>query len=183
MGSLLDAVGALVIGGMFLVTMFTAQFNVRSIGSDSNMELTLIEMSEKVVDNVNSYLSKVGLGVVGTDKISVASPNSFEFKGKDNILDPTYTILVVQEAYDDAEKGYPFKIYRNGSLELGPFYLADSLRITYYDIDEVITYTRENIRSIKVEMEFTYDIYSSGVRNKKIRNKITFWKYFDNLYI
>ncbi len=183
MGHLLDAIGALVIGGMFFITMFNSMFDVRSAGHDLIVQLALNKVSEDVVNGLDSlYLAKVGAGIP-TDSIAIFESGSkrFEFRGRMSVFSSIDTIEVVQE--DSTDLGYPFKVYRNGILELGPFWLSDSLKFTYYDIDENETSIPDSVHSMKVEMEFTYDMYSSGTGKRKIRKRLTFWKYFRNLYL
>lgn len=183
MGSMLDVLGALVVSGMILVSIFTAMFNVNFLGHDLNMEYTLIKDSERLITGIDSlYLAKVGSGMGTSTGILEATPTKFRFEYK---VSPQSTITeeicIIQEA--QTENGFPFKIYRNNNTELGPFWLADSLKLTYYSKSGNVTTFIDSIRSIEVKMNFTYDYLSSGLRGRNIRYETVFWRYFKNLYL
>jgi len=183
MGSMLDAIGALVIGGMILISIFNTMFNVNFLGYDLNMEFQLMKTSEQIVAGIDTlYLAKVGSGMGTSTGIKVATPINFKYQYK---ATPQATVAdeinIVQEA--KATNGYPLKVYRNGKLELGPFWLADSLKFIYYSKSGNVTTNVDSVRSVRVRMNFTYDYLSSGQGGRKIRYDTTFWRYFENLYL
>ena len=191
MGSLLDAIGAAVIGSLLLISMFNAIFNVQAIGQNIKMLVTLYDVSDKVTSVIESYLSKVGLDVDTTSAIiGAAAPDSFKFLGKmslDTLLAVDTFLIVDGDSIPD--KGYPLRLLRNDSLKLGPFYLSDTLKFTYYTGNDdslafpIAQVYRDSIRYVKVEMEFSFDRFSTDPEKRKIRHRITFWKYFKNLYL
>jgi hypothetical protein len=183
MGSMLDAIAALVIGGMILISIFNTMFNVNFLGHDLNTEFSLMKTAEQIVAGIDTlYLAKVGSGMGTSTGILEATSNKFKFEHK---VSPESTdedeICIVQETKDT--NGYPLKVYRNDTLELGPFWLADSLKFTYYTKSGNVTTNLDSVRSVKVKMNFTYDYLSSGQSGRKVRYDTTFWRYFENLYL
>ena len=195
MGSLLDALGAVVIGGLFLVAMFNALSNVQAVGYNTNIQTTLNEISERVISGTidddtgetipgisNGYLSKVGAGI---DSLAVllATDSTFQFRIKDSVSASIDTILIYKE--NDS-----LKLMRNGSMEFGPFELSqnsDNLKFTYYDVNEnEITSTQDSlsyIRSVRIDIEFFANTYRGDSDKRVINNKIVLWQYFKNLYL
>lgn len=184
MGSMLDAIGALVVGGMVLISIFTAMFNVNSLGHDLNMEYALMKNAERVVAGIDSvYLSKVGLYLgEGTHAIVKADSNEFEFIYKVSPASVNEDSILFF-CGDSTENGFPFEIKRNSNTELGPFWLVEKAKFDYYDKYDNITASLDSISSIQVDMNFTYDFYSSGSSGANVRYKTIFWKCFKNLYL
>ena len=152
MASILDVIGAAIVGSLVLLMMFTALFNMQVINYNTQIQVNLSQMSEdlitgRTVGSVNylgleTYLSKVGAGVPETtDPIIEATSNSFKFLGKVNSTSSISTFYIVQE--DSTSNGYPLYVYQDdmttGNQILGPFWLAVPLEITYYDIDNIST--------------------------------------------
>ena len=152
MASLIDVIGAAIVGSLVLLMMFTALFNMQVINYNTQIQVNLSQMSEdlitgRTVGSVNylgleTYLSKVGAGVPeATDPIIEATSNSFKFLGKVNSTSSINTFYIVQE--DSTSNGYPLYVYQDdlttGNQILGPFWLAVPLEITYYDIDNIST--------------------------------------------
>lgn len=198
MGSLLDALGAVVIGGLFLVAMFNALSNVQAVGYNTNIQTTLNEISERVISGTidddtgeiipgisNGYLSKVGAGI---DSLAVllATDSTFQFRIKDSVSASIDEILIYKE--NDS-----LKLMRNGSMEFGPFELSqnfNSLKFTYYDEEnDSISFpiatqsSRDDIRSVRIDIEFFANTYRGDIDKRSINNKIVLWQYFKNLYL
>ncbi len=195
MGSLLDALGAVVIGGLFLIAMFNALSNVQAVGYNTNMQTTLNEISERVISGTidddtgetipgisNGYLSKVGAGI---DSLAVllATDSTFQFRIKDSVSASIDIILIYKE--NDS-----LKLTRNGSMEFGPFELSqnsNNLKFTYYDVNEnEITSPQDSlsyIRSVRIDIEFFANTYRGDIDKRAINNKIVLWQYFKNLYL
>jgi len=183
MSSLLDTLGALVLGSLFILTVYNATFNVQATAYDSRQQITLTKVTEEVVDALDDhYLNQVGAGVAN-NQIIIAEPSRFKFRGifPDDTSEIVSVEIVAGEFVD--EKGYPLRVYRDDILEMGPFWLAESLKLTYYDRNEEETTDRTQIHSVKVEMEMFYDSFSQESGSSVLKNKIVFWEYFKNLYL
>ena len=201
MASLLDVIGAAIVGSMVLLMMFTSLFNMQVINYNTQVQTNLSQMSEdlitgRTVGSVNylgleTYLSKVGAGVPNTlDPILEATSISFKFLGKESSTSSIHsTFYIVQE--DSTSNGYPLFVYQDdmttGNQILGPFWLADPLAITYYDSNDHIVPTPDSnhdlIRSAKVDLMFFFNTHQPDIDKKLLRHNIVLWKYFKNLYL
>lgn len=198
MSSILDVIGSVLIGGLILLTIFNALSNVQVFSYNTQLQISLNKMSEDLITGrkvngedypgLTRYLSKVGAGVpTGTTAILEATSNSFRFFGQMSVSSSIRMIYIVQES--QTSEGYPIYVYNSdmSTSELGPFWLADSLNLTYYDVNNTIitlpNSNRDLIRSIKVDLIFFYDTLHPDIDKRIIRHRIVFWRYFKNLYL
>jgi type II secretory pathway component PulJ len=79
MTSLLDAIFATSIGGLFLITIFTTLFNLQASSQDTTFHVTLNNAAEVQYQEIDNCLGKVGAGVY-SGQILVAEPDSFVSK-------------------------------------------------------------------------------------------------------
>ena len=198
MASLLDVIGATIVGSMVLLLMFSALFNIQAINYNTNIQTNLSQMSEDLITGrtigstnylgLETYLSKVGAGVAETtDPIIESTSNSFKFLGQINPTSSISTFYFVQETL--TSDGFPLYVYQNdmSNPTFGPFWLADSLEINYFDVnDNIIASPNSNhglIRSVEINFTFFYNTYQPDVDKRLIRHTIVLWKYFKNLYL
>lgn len=196
MASLLDVIGAAIVGSLVLLMMFSSLFNMQVINYNTQIQSNLSQMSEDLITGrsvgstnylgLETYLSKVGAGVPETtDPIIEATSNSFEFLGKVNSTSSISTFHFVQEAL--TSDGYPLYVYQDGSQILGPFWLADSLDITYYDVSNNLVSSPDSnhgsIRSVEVSLSFFYSTHQPEIDKRSLTHNIVLWKYFKNLYL
>ena len=198
MNALLDAMGATIIGAMFMLTIMTSLFTIQALSANYQRQITLVDQTERVTSILDYYyLSAVGAGLLGAPiVITEATPTSFIFNGE---LDNTISIIELSRgAFDDTLGTYPLSVLVDNIVNYGPIWLSssqdgtlDGLNITYYDEGEsIISYTslasqtqRNEVRSIMVELNFFYETYRSDIRATDNSHRITFWKYFTNLYL
>ena len=198
MSSLLDILGATIAGTVVLIMIFSALFNIQVISHNTQLQISLSQMSEDLITGrkigttyylgLESILSKVGAGVPeATDPIIEATSNSFKFLGRSNPSSAISTFYFIQES--ETSDGFPLYFYQDDMSNhiSGPFWMADSLAILYYDqSNNLISSPNSNhsdIRSIKVELPFFYNTYRSDIDKKFIKHNVVFWKYFKNLYL
>ncbi len=198
MSSLIDVMGATIVGSLVLLMIFGALSNMQVVSYNTQLQISLTQMSEDLITGrkvgnldqpgLESILSKVGAGVPeGTDPIIEVTSKSFKFLGQTNPTSSISTFYFVQE--DSTSNGFPLYVYQNNMTNsiLGPFWMADTLAITYYDVnDNLITSPGSNhglIRSIEVSLTFFYDTHRSDIDKRFLRHSIVFWKYFKNLYL
>ena len=198
MSSLLDVLGATVVGSMVLLMIFTSLFNMQVISYNTQLQIGLTKMSEDLITGrkignidypgIESILSKVGAGVsTSTDPIIEATSISFKFLGQINPTSSVSTFYFVQES--GTSEGFPLYVYQNDMSNqiIGPFWMADTLEITYIDMNNNIVNTPDSnhdlIRAIEVNLTFFYDTYQSDIDKRLVRHNIVFWKYFKNLYL
>jgi len=180
MSSILDVLGAMITGSIILLMMFSALFNIQVISYNTQLQISLSQMSEDLITGrkigndhylgLESFLSRVGAGVPDSLAIIEATSTSFKFLGRSN------TSSAISS---------PLYVYKDDMVNhiSGPFWLADPLSLTYYDENENPTLNIADIRSIKVDITFLYNTYRSDIDKKLIKHNIVFWKYFKNLYL
>ena len=198
MSSLLDVLGATVVGSMVLLMIFTSLFNMQVISYNTQLQIGLTKMSEDLITGrkignidqpgIESILSKVGAGVsTSTDPIIEATSISFKFLGQINPTSSVSTFYFVQES--GTSEGFPLYVYQNDMSNpiIGPFWMADTLEITYIDMNNNVVSTPDSnhdlIRAIEVNLTFFYDTYQPDIDKRLVRHNIVFWKYFKNLYL
>ncbi|MEA2095922.1 MAG: hypothetical protein U9P73_04415 [Candidatus Cloacimonadota bacterium] len=198
MSSLLDVLGATVVGSMVLLMIFTSLFNMQVINYNTQLQIGLTKMSEDLITGrktgnidqpgIESILSKVGAGVsTSTDPIIEATSISFKFLGQINPTSSVSTFYFVQES--GTSEGFPLYVYQNDMSNpiIGPFWMADTLDITYIDMNDNVVNTPDSnhdlIRAIEVNLTFFYDTYQPDIDKRLVRHNIVFWKYFKNLYL
>ena len=200
MSSLIDVLGATVAGSLVLLMIFGALSNMQVISYNTQLQISLTEMAEDMITGrklgtedqlgLESILSYVGSGVItGQASILEATSNSFKFVGKTNPNSPLRTFYLVQE--DQTSDGFPLYVYQDvmtpNNHILGPFWLADSLAIKYYDVSSTLivdpSINYDLIRSIEVNLTFFYDTHRPDIDKRLLKHNIVFWKYFKNLYL
>ena len=200
MASLLDVIGAAIVGSLVLLMMFTALFNMQVINYNTQIQSNLSQMAEDLITGrtvgtanylgLETYLSKVGAGVPETtDPITEATSISFKFLGKVNSTSSISTFYLIQEALTG--NGYPLYVYQDdmstGNHILGPFWLADSLEISYYDVSNNLISSpdsnRDLIRSAEINLLFFHNTHIPDIDKRSISHNIVLWKYFKNLYL
>ncbi len=198
MSSMLDVIGATIAGSVVLLMIFSALFNIQVISYNTQLQISLSQMSEDLITGrkvggldqpgLESILSKVGAGVPSaTDPIIEATSNSFKFLGRTNLTSSISTFHFVQES--QTSNGFPLYVYQNDMSNpiSGPFWMADSLLISYYDVNNSIISSpgsnHDLIRSVEVNLTFFYNTHQPDIDKRFIRHNIVFWKYFKNLYL
>jgi len=194
MSALIDAIGALVIGGLLLLIMINTLFNIHSQAVDIEQQLILSQISENITRIITGYLSLAGAGESG-----VILDSTGVHRLKFNASDSTYTsdlrtFDIIQG--DSTQFGFPLVVNVDDVRELGPFYLSEEMEITFFDEnDNHIVLTNglvpsgnlDDIRYIRLELEFFYDAFSSndvpGWIREDPKNHIILWRYFINMYL
>ena len=180
--AILEAIGATVIGGIFILTMITAIINIHAIGVNTNQQIELVEISEDVVSVVETYLSLVGAGVADSAIISTQD-TSFTYSYADSVGGTRH---IVNMAQIDEGGSKQLAVYADGSTTpvLGPFELSDyGVQFTYYDVNDNPNPADSLVRYIQMVMEFQYDTFRDDIDRRYIRHRIQIWKYFKNLYL
>ncbi|MCK4955986.1 MAG: hypothetical protein KAS49_00010 [Candidatus Cloacimonetes bacterium] len=198
MNALLDTLGATIIGAMFMLTVLTSMHSIQAMSHNTHLAITLVNITEKVSALLDyHYLSAVGTGLSpGSSVITEATATKIAFTGELN--GTLRTIEFIREDFDNTLKGYPIIVEVDNVADYGPFYSSNSndgslsgMNITYYNSNDVeipiaelnTQINRNDIRSIRVEMELFYNTYRRDLQAIDIKHRITFWKYFTNLYL
>ncbi|MFO7896247.1 MAG: hypothetical protein R6U84_04875 [Candidatus Cloacimonadales bacterium] len=196
--ALLDALGATVVGAMFMLTILTSTFNIQAMSANYQRKIQLVDQTERITSILDYYyLSAAGAGLTNTAAvISEATATSLVFRGE---LDGTMSTIALQrDAFDTDKEAYPLVVRVDGTINYGPFWVTNSndgtlagMNIAYFDENEsAITYSdlgnqvhRNRIRMVRVELELFYETYRRDLRAIDLKHQITFWKYFTNLYL
>lgn len=199
MGSMLDVIGALVIGGMFIITMMTSIFKIQQLSYNSNMLTTLNKTSELVTRVIDyEYLARLGNGL--KDKSSIiteANDTTFTFRYKKATA--IIPVSMQLRTHTTISNIYNFGVYVNSSAtpSLGTFLLeakntgtgAKKSIFTYYNENDARIMTPNDslqyIRSMRLSLYFVYEgrLTGAGVGvDKRYRNQIYLWKYFNNMW-
>ncbi|HPR17409.1 MAG TPA: hypothetical protein PLD62_04110 [Candidatus Cloacimonadota bacterium] len=198
MNSLLNTLGATVVGSMILLMVFGALMNMQTLNYNMQQQVILSGIAENLLSGrtiagvsysgLDSYLSKVGAGVsASTDPIIEAYSSNFKFRGK---LSPYSGISIIQIISKNPVNGiYPLYVYVDDMVNpvSGPFWLADPLNINYYDVNNSEIYSPNSnhnaIRSCKFTFNFTFETLRPDIDKRLVRYPTVVWKYFKNLYL
>ncbi|HCX73939.1 MAG TPA: hypothetical protein DHM37_09495 [Candidatus Cloacimonas sp.] len=188
MTAILETIWATVVGGMLIVSILSGLFTIQTTAMNLEMQVSLNDISEEVTSILNNeILARVGSGVdPDSTMITTAKSNEFEFKGRLAQETAVATIKLVQE--DSTASGYPLKVYQNGSLIMGPFWLSDSLEVNYYKADDTelrspVTTCTDSIRYARIKLDF----FQKGINKENfevnLKSQIVLWQYFYNMFL
>jgi len=194
MSALIDAIGALVIGGILILTMVNSIFNIHAQSVDIEQQLILSQISENIAKIVTGYLSRAGAGETGSIMDSTGV-HRLKFSASDSTYTSTLKTFDIIQG-DSTQFGYPLEVYVDNVKELGPFYLSEEMTITYFDGNNnvinlvngmVPSANLGNLRNMRLELEFFYDAFSPpdipSLTREEPKNRIVLWRYFINMYL
>jgi len=192
MSSLIDAIGALIIGGLLLLIMINTLFNIQAQSVDIEQQLILSQVSENIARIISGYLSLAGAGEGGA-VLDSTGIHRLRYIANDTTFTSTLKTFDIVQG-DSTQSGFPLEVYVDGNRELGPFFLSEAMEITYFDEnDNEIALTNgfvpnpDIVRYIRLEFEFFYDAFSPpdipGWLRDDPKNRIVLWRYFINTYL
>jgi len=186
--SLIDAISAVVTGGLILVAIFTSLFNVQASSHNITFLVTLLDFTNVQLNEIESCLGKLGVDVEDP-KIIAAEPERIAFRSRWSLFADTTTssVNIIELSLGDSTAyGRPVIITQNDSLIQGtqaPLFL-DALRFTYFDANEHIIVSPadslEYIRMVRIDLEFQR---TGATMERDIKAKFTSWKYLKNMYL
>ena len=191
MTSMFDIMLSVFIGGMLIISMFTAMSTIQSHAINQKIAMTLLTNSRGYAKILKGYyLANIGIGHSGNPLIS-ASSNSFRFWSR--ITDPVTgnnTDMDVTIGDVSSSGNHFLLVYRNGNTSLrlyGPFKLdSTGLQIRYYDEDDNLltgSFSLSEIRSVEIGFYVESEGISLNVNTpKNITNYVYLKKYIINLY-
>jgi len=194
MSALIDAIGALVIGGLLLLIMINTLFNIHAQSVDIEQQLILSQISENIARIIGGYLSLAGAGESGSI-IDSTGVHRLRFAANDTTFTSVLRTYDIVQG-DSTQFGFPLEVFVDGNRELGPFYLSEEMQITYFDENDnnivltnglVPSVNLDDIRYIRLEFEFFFDAFSPadipGWLRDDPKNHIVLWRYFINMYL
>lgn len=190
MQSILDIIGATIIGGMLMITMFTALITIQENNLVLKGEMQVINDLEYISSIIDTYcLDKIGYELPGsTEAFTKATGDKVWLHTKLEDGDNSIYFMQIETDSEDEDRGYPMYIRITGKPNIGPIYLASPLSFTYFDVngntiasDVLATAAgRAQIRAIEIVLSVFHGEYNS--ENMRARS-LAFRKYFPNLAI
>ncbi|MDP8322574.1 MAG: hypothetical protein RAO94_09520 [Candidatus Stygibacter australis] len=190
MQSLLDIIGATIIGGLLMVTMFTSMITIQENNMILKGEMQIITELEYISNMIDDYyMDKIGYELPSTtEAFPVADQNEVWFNAKLDDGDNNIYLVKISTSGEVLPYGYPMNIVVTGLPDVGPIYLADNLVFAYFDVsgNEIDSATlasepgRATIRSIQIEMVVYQGEYNTDTMRART---LVFTKYFPNLAI
>jgi hypothetical protein len=190
MQSLLDIIGATIIGGLLMVTMFTSLITIQENNMILKGEMQIITELEYISNIIDDYLmDKIGYELPeAVEAFPDASSNNLWFNTKLDEGDETIYLVKIYSGSEDANLGYPLYMNIVDKPNIGPIYIAAPIEFTYNDINGNVidaatlgtAVGRAGIRSIEIELIVYQGQYEADTMRARI---LVFRKYFPNLAI
>lgn len=190
MQSMLDIIGATIIGGMLMITMFTALITIQENNLVLKGEMQVINDLEYISSIIDTYcLDKVGYELpTNIEAFSKAVVDQLWINTKLEDSDNTIYFVKIGTGTEDEDRGYPMYIQITDKPNIGPIYLSAPLKFDYYDTDgnvidssTLATATgRAQIRAVEIVLNVFHGEYNSDSMRTR---PLTFRKYFPNLAI
>jgi hypothetical protein len=192
MGQMIGVVAALVIGGLFLTTMMATLFNMQANSRDIANTVPLHQNAERLSNQLHDVLAMQGLNIKDGTSVVSATTTQFKFKTCWNFDNDSLstTVDTIRITYDNTPGQLGKKMIvtaqgpSGGVRKIGDFesiqWLKD-INFVYYDVNGSVTATTANIRSLRLDLSF--EKASSTMGKPTIKNKVSLWSYFKNLYL
>jgi hypothetical protein len=190
MQSLLDIIGATIIGGMLLVTMFTSLITIQENNMMLKGEMQIINDLEYISNMIdNYYMEKIGYELPGgVEAFPLAESDEINFNTKIDDGDNTIYLVKIFTGNEDADYGYPLWIQVSGGTNIGPVWLSEPMEFRYYNVNGTELSTgalltaagRATIRSVEIVISVFHGEYNTDSMRART---LVFKKYFPNLAI
>ncbi len=187
MAQMIGVLAALVIGGLFLISMMTTLFNIQVNSRDLADTVPIHKNTEHLCNQMQSTLGLVGIGIHDGTAIVTASATEFKFRTQWDVFGDTLSTVKdtiwIRQGTNYNQLGRDVLVTCH-NLPVSDFYAVQwfkSIAFTYYDVSGNITATLADIRSIRVDLSLEKP--SSLVGRPTMKNKVSFWCYFKNLYL
>lgn len=187
MSTMIDVLGAMVIGSMLILAMFTFQYQLTDTANSVIYMEGMVEHMQVAYKQINSLISLAGIGILPANTVVVADSNRMEFRTKWNYqtksIGFTDNRLELSLSNVQTQLGKALTVRQNGTLmnDLGYIFWVDNLRIKYYDIDGHVTTTPANVRSAELWLTFRHNAPSQG--GQTLHTKIQMRCYLMNTYL
>ena len=142
MNALLDAVGAVAVGGMILLSVMTGLFQMQVYSYNTKLQATLTSTSEIASQALQDrYLSAVGL--VPTSMLVTADPDTMIISATSKVMqfyaeiDGSIQTVTISQGAVTANGWYPLTAQLNGTQDFGPFFTSTEHIFTYFDANNV----------------------------------------------
>jgi hypothetical protein len=187
MAQIIGVIAALIIGGLFLTTMMTTLFNIQVNSRDLADTVPLHKNTEHMCNQMQSTLGLVGIGIHDGSAIVAAGQNEFKFRTMWDVFGDTLSTVAdtvwIRSGNTANQLGKEVYVTCH-SQPISDFRAVQwfkSMTFSYFDASGNTTATLENIRSMRVDLSF--EKQSSMMGRPTMKNKVSFWCYFKNLYL
>ncbi len=198
MNALLDAIGAVAVGGMILLSVMSGMYNIQVYSHNTKLQSVLTTTSEIAATALQDrYLS--ALGLIPSGLISSINPDTLIVSATSKTLqfyaeiDGSVQLIAVQQGAINGAGMYPLTVQVGGSLDYGPFNTSVEHVFNYFDENNnsigfvsnaIPSGQRDDIRSVRVNISFALQGLSQLTGgNRNLMNSIVFWQYFKNIYL
>jgi hypothetical protein len=187
MAQIIGVIAALIIGGLFLTTMMTTLFNIQVNSKDLADTVPLHKNTEHLCNQMQSTLGMVGIGIHDGTAIVTASSSEFKFRTMWNVLGDSLSTVAdtvwIRSGSTVNQLGRDVLVTSHNQLisDFKAVQWFKAMSFTYFDASGNITSTLANIRSMRVDLSF--EKQSSMMGRPAMKNKVSFWCYFKNLYL
>jgi len=187
MSAIIDVLGALVIGGMLMLMMFTFQHQLADTTNSMIYLGNMIEHMQITHRKLNSIISLVGIGIDPNATVITADSTLFVFDTRWNYqtdrIGASKNRISLGLSNIQTPQGKPLTISMNGTIlrDLGYIFWIDHLLFKYYDLQGQSTSVPSSIRSVEICLTFRYN--APGAREQTLRTKLQMRCYFMNSYL
>ncbi|MDP2173359.1 MAG: hypothetical protein Q8M98_04335 [Candidatus Cloacimonadaceae bacterium] len=187
MSILIDILGAMVIGSMLILMMFSFQYQLSDTTNSAIYMAGMVEHMRTASTRLNGIVALAGIGFLPENTVVVADTNRLEFKTKwdyaGNTISTVENRLVLTLSNVDTPLGKALIVTQNGTQlnDLGYIFWVDRLFFRYYDIDDAITTDPSLVRSADLWLTFRHNAPTLG--RQSLHTKLQMRCYFMNAYL
>ena len=198
MNALLDAIGAVAVGGMILLSVMSGMYNIQVYSHNTKLQSTITTTSEIAATALQDrYLSALGLipsgllSSIGPDSLIVAATTkTLQFYAE---IDGAVQLVSIQQGTINGAGMYPLTVQVGGNMDFGPYNTSIEHIFNFFDennnaiafvSNSIPAGNLDDIRSVRVDISFALQGLSQLTGgNRNLMNKIVFWQYFKNIYL
>jgi len=188
MGTLLDVIGSVVIGGALLMMLFTFTAQLQETSQRSLYTATMVDHMDQAAIKINNLFSLAGIGLSADSTCIVADSNKVTFRTywdyNNNVLtDSPHSIQLKLDTVTHPILGTAIIITQDGTqlTDLGYILYIEYLKFNYYNKWGQVTTNPSAVRSVDVLLTFRRD--APSLVNRPLRTNIQLRCFFMNSYL
>ncbi len=187
MGSLLDVLGALMIGAMLMLMMISFQFQLQDTASRAMYTANMVDHMDMAAVKINSVIALAGIGYTPGQTVVTAGTNRLVFNSywnyNSNQITPTPVTIEIGISNTATSVGKTLTIRQNGELldDLGYILWVEDIAFKYYTKADAITTTAASVRSAEAWLTFRRDPVRPGT--PPLRTRLQVKCFFMNAYM
>ena len=187
MSTLIDVLGAMVIGSMLMLMMITFQYQLRDTADSAIYMTGMIEHMQKASARLNNIIALAGVGYTPATTVAIADTNRLKFYTKWNYQTDTISsvahTLEIKLSTTPTALGKSLTITQDGVLlnDLGYLLWIDRLKFVYYTKANALTTAPAQVRSAELWLTFRHNAPKPD--QQPLHTKLQFRCYFMNSYL